>query len=199
MSRAYAGANGAVTDDRPASSGCDNRTSHANRPRYVCDAVARRLQIPSFSPRQLRHTTGTMLHQQTGDSVRARRCSNGLCGHGDSDIRISPWSHSWSARDIASAPGEPVVLRRRRGLGRLHACRCEAIGDANAISCRVNREWAIAARSGVTGASRLRDTHRRRAWGTPQWRGAQAPVRDPQLVGRLGGRCVEKSLQRASP
>ena len=160
MSRAYAGANGAVTDGRPASSGCDNRTSHANRRpiRLRC----RRPQVADsvVQSRQLRHTTGTTLHQQTGDSVRAWRCSNGLCGHGDSDIRISPWSHSWSARDIASAPGEPVVLRRCRGLGRLRACRCEAIGDANAISCRVNREWAMAARSGVTSV---------KPWASRRW------------------------------
>lgn len=36
--------------------------------RYICVAVAGRLHIPSFSPRQLRHTTGEML-QQKGDSV----------------------------------------------------------------------------------------------------------------------------------
>jgi integrase/recombinase XerC len=37
--------------------------------RYICAAVARRLQIPPFGPRQLRHTTGTLLQAQTGDSV----------------------------------------------------------------------------------------------------------------------------------
>jgi site-specific recombinase XerD len=37
--------------------------------RYVCVAVARRLQIPPFGPRELRHTTGTLLQQRTGDSV----------------------------------------------------------------------------------------------------------------------------------
>ena len=37
--------------------------------RYICGAVARKLQMPSFGPRQLRHTTGTLLQEQTGDSV----------------------------------------------------------------------------------------------------------------------------------
>jgi site-specific recombinase XerD len=37
--------------------------------RYICAAVARKVQMPSFSPRQLRHTTGTLLQEQTGDSV----------------------------------------------------------------------------------------------------------------------------------
>src|ERR1035441_10223001 len=42
-------------------------------------------------------------------------------------------------------------------------------------------------------------THWGRAWSTFQWRGAQARVRDPQFVYRLGGRSVERNLQRASP
>jgi site-specific recombinase XerD len=37
--------------------------------RYICAAVARKLQIPPFGPRQLRHTTGTLLQERTGDSV----------------------------------------------------------------------------------------------------------------------------------
>ncbi len=37
--------------------------------RYICVAAARKLQIPPFGPRQLRHTTGTLLQERTGDSI----------------------------------------------------------------------------------------------------------------------------------
>jgi hypothetical protein len=133
--------------------------------RYVCDAVARRLQIPSFSAGQLRHTTGTMLQQQTGDSVLTGE-TLGLASQGSVAVnntlaqtrrrraRMTSGFHRGviPGRHVTSClhPGRQSSSVVRRGLGRLRACRCEAIGSASAISCRVSREWAMAAPSGAT-------------------------------------------------
>lgn len=54
---------------QPARRGAHTERLTPTGARYICAAVARKLQMPLFGPRQLRHTTGTLLQEQTGDPV----------------------------------------------------------------------------------------------------------------------------------
>jgi hypothetical protein len=54
-----------------ARSGCDNRTSHANRRSTRLRCHRPQVADSVVQPRHLPHTTGTMFQQQTGDSVLA--------------------------------------------------------------------------------------------------------------------------------
>jgi hypothetical protein len=107
--------------------------------RYICAAVARRLQMPSFGPRQLRHTTGTLLQEQTGDSVLtaktlglASQRSVAVCKDARSGTSLAGTYDPREGRFVArgrEAPGVPPHTgpRASRERSRARALRTHAL------------------------------------------------------------------------
>ena len=83
---------------QPARRGAHTERLTPTGARYICAAVARKLQMPSFGPRQLRHTTGTLLQERP-----VTQCS---------PLR------RWGLRVSAPLPSTGLLAQARRRLAR---------------------------------------------------------------------------------